>query len=183
MLASRRRCGYIICCNSGIIREIKLVTYVYPAILIFPCTQGIFANLVGPELPDLIAGLVSLISLIAFVQFWKPKYRPEFAASLVSEHTPAIDEENINDTRSSIHENVENISKDKTETGVGLEDTGRPQNAAAENEKGVISHHEHESNSFDETAAPKALEVERPNVRETLLAWSPWVIIVVVVIM
>lgn len=138
----------------------------------------------GPELPDLIAGLVSLISLIAFVQFWKPKYRPEFAASLVSETKPTVDEENINDTNSSIRENFVNTEKDNIEVGGGSKDVGRPHNMnAAENEKGVVSLHEGESNSLDESETPKAIAVEKPNMRETLLAWSPWVIIVVVVIM
>lgn len=148
----------------------------------FAVIQGIFANLVGPELPDLIAGLVSLISLIAFVQFWKPKYRPEFAASLVSETKSTTDEENIIDANSSIRENVANTEKDKTEVGDGSKEAGGAQINAAENEKGVVSHHEHESNSLDETETPKAIAVEKPNLRETLLAWSPWVIIVVVVI-
>ncbi|RCH97378.1 hypothetical protein CU098_010982, partial [Rhizopus stolonifer] len=70
----------------------------WPAALVaglsFAVIQAIFANLVGPELPDLIAGLVSLISIIAFVQFWKPKYRPEYHARLIATNPQAEDEEN-----------------------------------------------------------------------------------------
>ncbi|KAG1054112.1 hypothetical protein G6F43_003857 [Rhizopus delemar] len=48
----------------------------------FAITQAIFANLVGPELPDLMAGLVSLLCIILFVQYWKPPYRVEYEASM-----------------------------------------------------------------------------------------------------
>jgi lactate permease len=48
----------------------------------FAITQAIFANLVGPELPDLMAGLVSLLCIILFVQHWKPPYRVEYEANM-----------------------------------------------------------------------------------------------------
>ncbi|KAG1152370.1 hypothetical protein G6F37_000218 [Rhizopus arrhizus] len=48
----------------------------------FAITQAIFANLVGPELPDLMAGLVSLLCIILFVQYWKPPYRVEYEANM-----------------------------------------------------------------------------------------------------
>ncbi|KAI9284591.1 lactate permease [Umbelopsis sp. AD052] len=50
----------------------------------FAVTQAIFSNLVGPELPDLIAGLVSLISIIAFVQWWKPPYNEKYVATMAT---------------------------------------------------------------------------------------------------
>ncbi|KAI8366239.1 lactate permease [Blakeslea trispora] len=48
----------------------------------FASIQCIFSNLVGPELPDLAAGLFSLVSVIGFVQYWKPPFREEYKANL-----------------------------------------------------------------------------------------------------
>ncbi|KAI9261751.1 lactate permease [Sporodiniella umbellata] len=48
----------------------------------FALPQAIFANFVGPELPDLMAGLISLLSILIFVQYWKPPYRPEYEATI-----------------------------------------------------------------------------------------------------
>ncbi|RCH80333.1 hypothetical protein CU098_004915, partial [Rhizopus stolonifer] len=120
--------------------------------LSFAIIQGVFANLVGPELPDLIAGLVSLISLIVFVQFWKPKYRPEFHALLVPSQPAVTDEENMQDDDS--------ISE---KDGV---------------EKNTVTF----ENAPPSITNQNSLEIQKPNMKETLLAWSPWTIIIVVVI-
>ncbi|KAI8088032.1 lactate permease [Gilbertella persicaria] len=48
----------------------------------FALVQSVFANFVGPELPDLMAGLASLIAVVSFVQYWKPPYRAEYEANL-----------------------------------------------------------------------------------------------------
>jgi lactate permease len=112
---------------------------------------------VGPELPDLIAGLVSLIALIIFVQFWKPKYRPEYHALLVGAPSTGSDEENSRDMTS--------VSEIKNDTEKNNDVT-------------------HEENATSENAGDRqTLEIQKPNFKETLLAWSPWTIIVVVVIM
>ncbi|KAG1150123.1 hypothetical protein G6F37_000612 [Rhizopus arrhizus] len=124
--------------------------------LSFAVIQGIFANLVGPELPDLIAGLVSLIALIIFVQFWKPKYRPEYHALLVGAPSTGSDEENSRDMTS-----VSEIKNDTEKNN----DVTHEENATSEN-----------------TGDRQTLEIQKPNLKETLLAWSPWTIIVVVVI-
>jgi lactate permease len=58
----------------------------WPAALVaggsFAVTQFFVSNFIGPELPDVLASLVSLICLIVFVQFWKPRdieqYRAQF---------------------------------------------------------------------------------------------------------
>ncbi len=62
---------------------------VWPAALVaglsFAITQFLVSNFVGPELPDVLAALVSLICVILFVQVWKPRdvdeYRATFAPS------------------------------------------------------------------------------------------------------
>jgi lactate permease len=56
---------------------------VFPAILVcgvsFAFLQWFSSNFLGPELPDIIAGLGSIICLIVFLKFWKPKNIWRFA--------------------------------------------------------------------------------------------------------
>ena len=62
---------------------------VWPAVLVagasFAITQFVISNFVGPELPDVLASLVSLICTILFVQVWKPRdselYRPQLVST------------------------------------------------------------------------------------------------------
>lgn len=59
----------------------------WPAALVaggsFAITQFAVSNFVGPELPDVLAALVSLLCTIGFVQIWRPRdvdeYRAHFA--------------------------------------------------------------------------------------------------------
>ncbi|HWK24666.1 MAG TPA: lactate permease LctP family transporter [Ureibacillus sp.] len=55
----------------------KKALEVLPAILVsgfsFAITQYLSSNFLGPELPDILSSLVSLIALAIFLQFWKPK--------------------------------------------------------------------------------------------------------------
>lgn len=64
---------YLVMLMSGFKRSIEVL----PAILIsgisFAFFQFFFSNYLGPMLPDVIAGIVSIICLIVFLKFWKPK--------------------------------------------------------------------------------------------------------------
>ncbi len=59
---------------------------VWPAALVaglsFSITQFTVSNFVGPELPDVLAALVSLICVIVFVQFWKPSDSEQYRVTL-----------------------------------------------------------------------------------------------------
>ncbi|KAI8144896.1 lactate permease [Fennellomyces sp. T-0311] len=151
--------------------------------LSFAITQGIFANLVGPELPDLLSGLVSMFSIIIFVQFWKPKYREEYKAVLVAnpatgggtesktEHDVVNNVDNSS-PRSSISNASQSNSRAKPQTTF-VEDTTeqhRDPNVDADEEMGELS------------KPPTTAELAKPTLYETILAWSPWFIIVVIVI-
>jgi len=50
---------------------------IWPAILVsggsFAFFQWFTSNYIGPALPDIIASLASIIALVVFLQFWKPK--------------------------------------------------------------------------------------------------------------
>jgi lactate permease len=70
-----------------IVAGFKKAIEVLPAILVsgisFALLQFLTANLVGPSLPDVIAGIGSIICLILFLKWWKPKNTWKFA------HEPA----------------------------------------------------------------------------------------------
>jgi len=66
----------------------------------FALTQFAVSNFLGPQLPDVLASLVSLLCVIGFVQVWKPRdleqYRAQFAGTSVgTEGATAIGEENV----------------------------------------------------------------------------------------
>ena len=60
-----------------LIAGFKKTREVLPAILVsgvsFAVLQALTSNFLGPALPDVIAGVGSIISLIIFLKFWKPK--------------------------------------------------------------------------------------------------------------
>ena len=65
---------------------------VAPAVLVAGCTfavaQFLWSNLVGPELVDIVGGVVSLAALIAFCRVWQPK-RAEVGAPPRTTHVPS----------------------------------------------------------------------------------------------
>ncbi len=64
---------YLVHMISGLKKSME----VFPAILVsggsFAFFQWLSANYFGPMLPDIIAGVLSMLSLIVFLKFWKPK--------------------------------------------------------------------------------------------------------------
>lgn len=55
----------------------KKATEVLPAVLVtgisFALIQWSCSNFIGPELPDILAGIGSIVSLVIFLKYWKPK--------------------------------------------------------------------------------------------------------------
>ena len=55
----------------------KAMTDIWPAILVtgatFALSQFLVSNFIGPELVDVIAAIVSMVSLVAFLKVWQPK--------------------------------------------------------------------------------------------------------------
>ncbi|KAA6450718.1 L-lactate permease LutP [Bacillus swezeyi] len=64
---------YLIVIMSGFRRSLEVL----PAILVsgvsFAVTQYLSSNFLGPELPDILSAIVSLVALAVFLKFWKPK--------------------------------------------------------------------------------------------------------------
>jgi len=76
----------------------------WPAALVaggsFALTQFAVSNFLGPQLPDVLASLVSLLCVIGFVQVWKPRDVEQYRAHFVntrfgSEAAAAIDEARV----------------------------------------------------------------------------------------
>jgi lactate permease len=55
----------------------KAMWEIWPAILVtglsFAIPQFLVSNYIGPELVDIIAAIVSMVSLVSFLKFWQPK--------------------------------------------------------------------------------------------------------------
>ncbi len=70
---------YLVILMSGYKKTIEIL----PAILVTGCSfafiQWFSSNYLGPALPDVIAGIGSILSLIIFLKFWKPKSIWRFA--------------------------------------------------------------------------------------------------------
>ena len=83
---------------------VRSLRTIWPVALVaggsFALTQFFVSNFIGPELPDVLASLVSLICVILFVQVYKPsdsdQYRAQFADVSASRITASsIDEEGV----------------------------------------------------------------------------------------
>ncbi|MCG6795271.1 L-lactate permease [Geobacillus sp. YHL] len=61
----------------------KKTVEVLPAIIVsgvsFALTQYFTSNFLGPELPDILSSLVSIVALAVFLKYWKPKSTFRFA--------------------------------------------------------------------------------------------------------
>ncbi|GAN01149.1 lactate permease [Mucor ambiguus] len=156
---------------------------------VFAIVQAVFANWVGPELPDVIAGLASLISVMGFVQHWKPPYRSEYEA------------------------NMDFLLSNDTSKTAALADSGREQfddPASPKKGKMMVEHQEFTTSSADFSSSSVDVTAKKNNDnshqigtqshvvdttgtrqerdrmekltwRETCLAWMPWITVVITV--
>lgn len=150
--------------------------------LSFAVIQAIFSNLVGPELPDLIAGLVSLLSVIIFVQYWKPKYRPEYALTFRASHGRVDDEEAAN-VRSAARLQAESSNNGANSIRSAADGNEKMEVSHDQDENSDASGSKQEQEIVDPTAVVPISELVKPTWLEAVVAWSPWVLIIVVVIM
>ncbi len=72
-----------------IMAGLKKTLEVWPALLVsggsFALAQYVSSNFMGPELPDILSSLVSLIATVALLQVWKPKTTWKFKDEEVKE--------------------------------------------------------------------------------------------------
>ncbi|KAL9557192.1 hypothetical protein MBANPS3_001495 [Mucor bainieri] len=157
---------------------------------VFAIVQAVFANWVGPELPDVIAGLVSLISVMGFVQYWKPPYRSEYEANmdfLLANDTSIMpasaksEREQFDDPASPKkgkmmveHQEFTASSTDFSASSVDA--------VPAQKHDDISRQSEVHSHVVDATETGQNRDfMERLTWRETVLAWVPWITVVIVV--
>ncbi|MDB4925902.1 L-lactate permease [Mucilaginibacter sp.] len=70
---------YLVVLMSGFKRSIEVLPAILVSGLSFGLLQFFTSNFIGPALPDIIAGIGSIIALIVFLKFWKPKTVWRFA--------------------------------------------------------------------------------------------------------
>ena len=83
---------------------VRSLRTIWPVALVaggsFALTQFFVSNFIGPELPDVLASLVSLICVILFVQVYKPSDSEQYRAQFASvDSTNAGSNENVDSTR------------------------------------------------------------------------------------
>ncbi|MEP7107486.1 MAG: lactate permease LctP family transporter [Ferruginibacter sp.] len=64
---------YLIILMSGIKKSMEVLPAILVSGISFALLQWSSSNYLGPALPDVFAGLGSIISLVLFLRFWKPK--------------------------------------------------------------------------------------------------------------
>ncbi len=64
---------YLIILMAGIKKSVEVLPAILVSGISFALLQWFSSNYLGPALPDVFAGLGSIISLVIFLRFWKPK--------------------------------------------------------------------------------------------------------------
>jgi len=78
---------YLIVLMSGVKKTMEILPAVLVSGISFALLQWFSSNYLGPALPDVIAGIGSIVALIVFLRFWKPKTTWRFP----QEPAPTID--------------------------------------------------------------------------------------------
>jgi lactate permease len=64
---------YLVILMAGFKRSLEVLPAMLVSGFVFAIVQWVVANYLGPMLPSLLAGLASIVCLIVFLRFWKPK--------------------------------------------------------------------------------------------------------------
>ncbi len=71
---------YLIVIMSGFKKAVEVLPAILVSGISFSLTQYFTSNFMGPELPDILSALVSLVALTLFLKVWKPKTIFRFAS-------------------------------------------------------------------------------------------------------
>jgi lactate permease len=78
--------GMLVTVMAGFRRMMEVLPVVAVSGIAFAATQFLVSNLLGPELADLLAALVTVVAVVALMSFWSPREEWHF------EHEPHSDE-------------------------------------------------------------------------------------------
>jgi lactate permease len=73
---------YLVLIMAGWRKTIEVLPPILISGISFAVTQYVSSNFLGPELPDILSALVSLVALTVFLRFWKPKTTYRFDSEL-----------------------------------------------------------------------------------------------------
>ncbi|TQR36872.1 L-lactate permease [Brevibacillus brevis] len=71
---------YLVVSMSGFKKALEVLPAILVSGISFSLTQYVTSNFMGPELPDILSALVSLVALTLFLKVWKPKTIFRFAS-------------------------------------------------------------------------------------------------------
>ncbi|NRS50042.1 L-lactate permease [Brevibacillus sp. HB2.2] len=71
---------YLVVIMSGFKKALEVLPAILVSGISFSLTQYVTSNFMGPELPDILSALVSLVALTLFLKVWKPKTIFRFAS-------------------------------------------------------------------------------------------------------
>ena len=74
---------YLVVIMAGFRRAWEIMPAILVSGISFAVTQYLSSNFLGPELPDILSALVSLIAIIILLRFWKPKTIFQFASDKI----------------------------------------------------------------------------------------------------
>ncbi|MEC2057723.1 lactate permease LctP family transporter [Peribacillus psychrosaccharolyticus] len=83
---------YLIVIMAGFKKALEVMPAILVTGITFSLTQFLSSNYLGPELPDILSALVSILVLGIFLKFWKPKTIFRFSAEKELASTLAVNE-------------------------------------------------------------------------------------------
>lgn len=83
---------YLITVMTGFKRAMEVLPAIIVSGLSFALTQYFTSNFLGPELPDILSAIVSILALVVLLKFWKPKQTFQFQYEEVAATTLAKNE-------------------------------------------------------------------------------------------
>ncbi|AZU60728.1 L-lactate permease [Neobacillus mesonae] len=81
---------YLVLIMAGFKKTMEVLPAILVSGLSFAIAQYLSSNFLGPELPDILSALISLVSLAIFLNFWKPKTIFRFSAEQEFAATAAV---------------------------------------------------------------------------------------------
>ncbi|WGV57480.1 lactate permease LctP family transporter [Brevibacillus brevis] len=90
---------YLVVIMSGFKKALEVLPAILVSGISFSLTQYVTSNFMGPELPDILSALVSLVALTLFLKVWKPKTIFRFASEQAATAEVAVASQAIKNSK------------------------------------------------------------------------------------
>jgi lactate permease len=91
---------YLVVLMCGFKRTLEVLPAILVSGISFACTQFITSNYMGPELPDILSALVSMVCLTLLLKVWQPASIFRFQSEAAGMETPASDQAGMREKNS-----------------------------------------------------------------------------------